>query len=561
MIFNLLIVDDEPEIVDWLYELFTETESLELNVFKAYSAREALAWLDRTKIDVVLSDIRMPGMSGLQLLEKINEGWPQCRVIFLSGFREFDYVYSAIQKHSVSYLLKTEDDDKIMDTVRQAISDIEESLRDEAIVERANEQMKLAMPILQKEWLTDLLEGYMDSFDHLQQRLHELDIPFDAEKPVHLVIGRLDSLPAGSSRSQQNKLLFSLRSISEQLLPGKCHTLCIHNEPYNLIWLIQPQAVPEREDVKKYSKFAVSLQGALEYIQRSCQKSLDTTVSFGVSMEPVTIPSISSRYRSLNRLLGYRSGLGKQLILTEANSPYADPADTNDSPLRRELKLLGRVKELDHYLESGRRAEGLEFMHTLLDKMKQISSRNYHPALEIYFSVSVLLLSYINRWELTERLGEGTDLHLLTRVDEHPSWEAAVQYLISLTEKLFELQQHEEEQRTSDTVTELQQYILAQLQEDLSLVKLADMVHLNPSYLSRLFKQATGMNVSDYILEKRIDRAKELLRDTNLKINEIAESVGYRSSHSFARFFRNSAGASPQEYRDSFLKSKRSLQK
>lgn len=95
--FRLLIVDDEEIIVNSLYEIFNSLPEIELDVYKAYSAQEAIDWLSRTRIDIVLSDIMMPEIDGLQLLEEIHKRWPFCKVIFLTGYEKFDYIYGALQ--------------------------------------------------------------------------------------------------------------------------------------------------------------------------------------------------------------------------------------------------------------------------------------------------------------------------------------------------------------------------------------------------------------------------------------------------------------------------------
>src|SRR5690606_14704865 len=109
--YRLLIVDDEEIIVNGLYEIFRNIKDLDLDVYKAYSGEEAIEWLNRTRVDIVLTDIRMPGIDGLELLEIIHRSWPQCRVIFLTGYDEFEYVYKAIQHKAVNYILKIEDND------------------------------------------------------------------------------------------------------------------------------------------------------------------------------------------------------------------------------------------------------------------------------------------------------------------------------------------------------------------------------------------------------------------------------------------------------------------
>src|SRR5690606_19167582 len=97
----------------------------ELDVCRAYSGKEALAWMARTRIDIVLTDIRMPGMSGLDLSAQIVTHWPRCRIIFLTGYSEFEYAYQAIQMANVRYLLKTEGYDKVMETVREVVRELD----------------------------------------------------------------------------------------------------------------------------------------------------------------------------------------------------------------------------------------------------------------------------------------------------------------------------------------------------------------------------------------------------------------------------------------------------
>jgi two-component system response regulator YesN len=97
-------------------------------------------------------------------------------------------------------------------------------------------------------------------------------------------------------------------------------------------------------------------------------------------------------------------------------------------------------------------------------------------------------------------------------------------------------------------------YVNNHINEDISLAKLADLVYFNPSYLSRLFKQTTGINLLAYINKIRIEKAKKLLQESNMKIHEISSSVGYESASYFTQFFRRNVQMSPQEYRDMFSK-------
>ena len=124
--YRLLIVDDEPAIVEGLALLFSEVEGMDLDVMKAHSGLEAVAIAGTTKLDIVLSDIRMPGMNGIQLMDEIGRCWPSCRFVMLTGYDQFDYIYTAVQKRADAYLLKTEEDAVVVDAVRHIVAACEE---------------------------------------------------------------------------------------------------------------------------------------------------------------------------------------------------------------------------------------------------------------------------------------------------------------------------------------------------------------------------------------------------------------------------------------------------
>ena len=118
---NLLIVDDEYEILLGLEEMFRYEFDLEVDVYTANSAYEALELLDRVRFDVVLTDIKMPGMDGITLFERIKENWPRCKTVFLTGYRNFDDMYRVINDRDVRYVLKSEEDEAIMGAVKELL--------------------------------------------------------------------------------------------------------------------------------------------------------------------------------------------------------------------------------------------------------------------------------------------------------------------------------------------------------------------------------------------------------------------------------------------------------
>nr|NLB79928.1 response regulator [Clostridiaceae bacterium] len=156
---RLLIVDDFPIIVDGLAELFSEKAELDMEIFRAYSVIEALEVLGNVRIDIVLSDIRMPVKTGIDLLKEIRSQWPRCKVIFLTSYNDFQYARDAISLGGYDYILKTEGDERIIESVCRALEELRNEQEYEELIKKSKEQYNQSKPILQKEFFTELLAG------------------------------------------------------------------------------------------------------------------------------------------------------------------------------------------------------------------------------------------------------------------------------------------------------------------------------------------------------------------------------------------------------------------
>ncbi|KHF32951.1 putative response regulatory protein [Paenibacillus sp. P1XP2] len=173
--YRLLIVDDEPVIVNGLIQLFQENTEFELDVCKAYSAVEALNIAKKMKLDILVSDIRMPQKSGLQLVDDIAYYWPHCRIIFLTGYSEFDYVQEALRKRADNYILKTEGIEPIFGAVKAACQKLDEENRRRIREEKAKMHFQIAAPVLKNELVGRLLKGESAAALLSDPRYEELD--------------------------------------------------------------------------------------------------------------------------------------------------------------------------------------------------------------------------------------------------------------------------------------------------------------------------------------------------------------------------------------------------
>ncbi|MBW7459369.1 response regulator, partial [Paenibacillus sepulcri] len=193
--YRLLIVDDEQIIVDGLHLLFQELNTIDLDINCAYDAHDAQKVASEMRIDIVLSDIAMPGMNGFELQQEITRQWPRCRFIFLSGYNDFQFIQSSLRGGAVDYVLKTEGDNAIIRAVEKTVRQIEAELQQEQLIGRARQQLQQTLPVLRREYLLELLEGAESTPESRSRRFRELAVPLQPAAPVILTVGRVDAWP------------------------------------------------------------------------------------------------------------------------------------------------------------------------------------------------------------------------------------------------------------------------------------------------------------------------------------------------------------------------------
>lgn len=151
MTWQVLIVDDLPIIVDSLATLIERYEPIQFEVRKAYSGEEALQALSGVELDIVISDIKMPGMDGLELLEAIRPQWPHCKVIFLSGFDEFAYAQQALTLGAFDYVLKAEGNEKVFAAAERAVAVLKQERDERRKLERTKKQLQQLRMMMDKQ--------------------------------------------------------------------------------------------------------------------------------------------------------------------------------------------------------------------------------------------------------------------------------------------------------------------------------------------------------------------------------------------------------------------------
>ncbi|MDQ0192091.1 response regulator [Paenibacillus wynnii] len=258
--------------------------NLNLDLYKAYSGQEALNLLGRTRVDIVLSDICMPGMDGLELMEHIRRNWPQCKMVFLTGHSDFNYVYQAIQAPGVQYVLKNEGYPKLIEAVERALKELDDTMRVNNLIRQSKEHLDTLETLAQGDYFRHLVHSVRFEQD-VQEDFKQLRIPLDASMPVLIALGSLSYPESSQSYADRQETALAVKYLSEKLLKERTVSLGVIDRYSDLIWLIQPDWQRYAEKTDAFEQMVMFLEGTFELIQQACLESLNIMVAVTLSVE------------------------------------------------------------------------------------------------------------------------------------------------------------------------------------------------------------------------------------------------------------------------------------
>lgn len=556
---NLLIVDDERFIADGLFEFFNLNPELDLEVYKTYSSKEALNIMSQIKIDIILSDICMPGLNGIEFHREVKKHWPRCKVIFLTGFSEFDHVQAAIRNEAFDYILKTEGDEVILNAVKKSILAIEEEIGNELQRQKSAQDLDRLIPMLQREFIHSILQGIDITEEERISKFRELKIPLNPRTPVLLIIGRIDCWPQDVKNIEKSRRHYDISHVMEGYLEQAAVTLHCTVDHSKSLWLLQPTGATQISPVgsidrQTWQKFLSYVHGTIDDIQGSVKQLYGISASFVVSRSAYMWDNIAERYDDLSSILDRDGGLGAQFLLTDYSVTDLDfrPSELKKSEQEYNVRsYLKKINMLEIFLEEGNKVDFFAFYEAMVKTIQESKLISYELVVEVYYAISLMFLSYLNKSGLMTKLKGEIDIGKLMRASEHSSWLEVENYFCSIATLIFEQRVNEHEKGVNRSISYIKKYINEHLGEDLSLTKLSELVHFNPFYLSRLFRQVTGKSLSEYTLEARLSKAAELLKESNSRVNEIANNLGFDTPSYFTRAFKKFTTKTPQEYRDS----------
>ena len=536
--YSLLIVDDEPMIADGLRDLFEEEFGELFRIYHCYYPKKALEIFRFRLPDVVVSDVRMPKMTGIEMAEEMRKIKPDIHVLFLSGYEEFDYVYSAIKQDADDYILKTEGDEFIVKAMRKMIDLLEsEHLFDEEY-RNAQSRISYMAPVFKQRALIHILDGDIITEEEFDNVMDGLDHPLSKKRNILLLVG---SLRPQITQGKQEQILETVDQVLQKTYGDKIYY--IHKVMYHkiFVWML------ETEEVQLPELLLVAAQD----IQNMIQLKMNLIMAFGIASEGSGWREIPQKYNDLWEEMRRQSLNGEDSIfLQNGKESITDSFNGEETDFSSMfLPLTEKLGLLENFLSE---EDFAAFESCLKEVLEVLSASKRHSmyALELYYAVGNIMISYINKKNIRPQLATHIQLMELFDPGSFVTWKEGADYLLALTQAIREICRISNENVMTGIAEKTKSYILSHLAEDLSLTVIGKAMGFNSVYLSRIFKRQTGISIREYIEACRMDLAKKLIVNSRMKIYEVAEKCGYQNPAYFIKIFRAHFGITPQECRD-----------
>lgn len=499
--YKVLIVDDEPIvreglefIIDWQDFGFTIVD-------KAENGRMGLEKINALDPDLVITDVRMPGIDGIEMIRKVRKEGIKTRFIILSGYSDFTYAKDALSLNVVSYLLKPIEEAELIEELLK----IKEDLKEKEALEISlmdYHQYEIASKI------KDYLLNQTNEIDELKQLL---------TSTTYVLVGYVYDPTKVNRQELENKVPIV-----------KPHGFYKFNHENTLYFLIEEESP---------TAFKQYIQKLVDFTE-----SYKTQLTLTISSVVYSIEELKKAYREINQL--------KEKMFLYPNQSILTPYLLKNKKTQQEINK--NIEELKLRLLKAIEENNQEIILDLIPSFFSIYQQSDASVEEIkadLIGIYIASIRLIEKYK-DEPFSEKEKNETISRFLKSAS---LAELLACLEESLISLANSLEEMLvTEDIVSRIKRYTQDHFHQELSMTELANHFNYSHSYLGKKFRTDTGKSYHTYLNEIRIEEAKKLLKESSLYIYEISERVGFSNPDYFHKKFKEKVGASPKQYRNKF---------
>lgn len=532
---KILVVDDEALIRESIVRLLSQMDSIEVE--EARDGIEAVERISLSMPDIVIADIRMPGMDGLQLLAKAKEMKWDALFIFVSGFDVFEYAQKAVRLGALGYLLKPIKENELRDVLDQALERLTTDWQQRQTLSRMKSAMNQGIHYMRKRFLSDLVKENVFSDKYIQDKFRELDVRFP--EPLFTVLdlsiddykARVDELSA----RDKDILKFSLENISFEIIAARGLVAYSFEMEDGLGIIVNYAENDPAADAEHMDAMCAEIK---ECIARFTK----ITVTIGIGSEIEGVAPLKQSFQAAEQAVMQRMVQGANRVIRIHDSA-AGPQAFNTISLKKEQDLVRRFEQRNE-------AAALQLLEELFAPFRNATLIDVSQLMKLNFQLIMLMFKILKHLSINPEETLGDEFQLYSQVNSNGDIDSVVDWFALKLGVCFELIRSKQENSNSHLIGKAKEYIQRNFNKDITLEGLAEHVHLSPPYLSKLFKEETGENFSAYLLNCRMNAARGLLKEGNYKAHQVAEMVGFQNEKYFFKVFKKVIGLTPSEYKN-----------
>ncbi|NEU26414.1 response regulator [Paenibacillus polymyxa] len=538
---QILLVDDESYVTESLTATIPwETLGIE-RVHQAASALAAVDVLEAFDIDILVTDIRMPGMTGLELIVEVNERWPHIRSLLLTGYADFEYAKKALQLKAFDYILKPVDDEEFIKCVSAAMDSLKEEWEAFDKVHQLQYSRRNDFGVLRTHLMHDLLLGRDLTVQKIKDKMSEYEIKLTMEHPVSMLLIQLGKHFSDMDYHSVSLIEYAIGNIAEEVFAPDFYVWHCKAPHDCLIVLIEGNS--DSFPARSVDEQNHILRAAIENFRKNVSNYLKGEIY-------VTLTNWFNFPNELPKLyqIAIRSLYWNQQEETNPLLFIEEQTEQSHSSVKS-LEGLYMHPTLTHLLESRQWEEAEEKLRGVFGKIEEAGYTREH-LYELFISVTSAFMYIAHKQGrfITQMDQVGFDpLHAQKLVH---SFLHLKEWIFSMMNKLKAEWSASEQSAKSYVVKQVQELIAQDKGQELSVKTIADQVYLHPVYLSKIYKAETGEGLGDYIIRMRMERALYLLKYSNKKIYEITTELGYQNPQYFSKMFKKHYGMTPHEFRE-----------
>lgn len=528
-----LIVDDEPAHRHGLSRHVSWSSLGYEKPDEAEDAEEALFLSSRNSYDVFIVDVCMPGMDGIELVRQLQRIHKNINVLIISGYEEFEFARGAVEAGARAYLLKPLKIEEVEQWLKTFADNINRQRQvkeaDRLMQQKLDSSLELAREKYMEELLSDI--EYNQGADQTQLELLNLPCKNFCYKLAVLSPDRFPELVKKDPKSAA-MLIPRISNMAKVLLADFFDMVFVKMLSDQLaVFLI------DKDPGKTLSRD--ELESLLGMLQESFSEEDGITITISISKQGTKWDEAKKLYKESMYLLN-KARLQKngQLLWAEDSRQFENSCILDINQLQD--RIVSSINICDY--ENTQR-----FLEIALDQLEKTCncSITYVQA----FSIGIIGALIKNAELMNIELGKDY-INVYDTLLKCSGVTGLRKTLAGMVAAFIKLEQEHQSKQKNQSIIRLLEYIDSHLKDDITVNRLADHVHMNASYLSVLFKKEMGETISDYITRIRIEKAKELLRNNEIKIYEISLLVGYQTASYFTHQFKRAVGCTPAEFRE-----------